>query len=116
MQASSFKAKALNNSTGVAGVFVEYKRWLAVRKPLVGDTGPAPPGSLKAPSQQYNASASTICPASNTDPTAAEVTPWGITFTQSDDPLLRSILVSSSVLFCVVDSGWYQHSNELCLA
>jgi hypothetical protein len=101
--ATPLRVKQLNDGVGVISIDRDYRLWLAVhkRKPLVGDRGPAPAGSLKTTNRP---GASSVCPASN-DPQRAEVTPWGISFTQADDPLLRSIIVSSSVLFCVIDSG-----------
>jgi hypothetical protein len=103
--ATSLQAKKkLSSNAGVIGVDRDYIRWLAVykRKPLVGDDGPAPAGSLKMPDRP---GASTVCKAATTEPSSTEVTPWGIKLIQADDPFLRSIAVSSSILFCVIDSG-----------
>jgi hypothetical protein len=96
----------LNDSEGVITVDRDYMRWLAVhkREPLTGDRGPAPAAgpSLKT-SQGLNAS--TVCSAGQVDLDRTETSPWGISFTQADDPLLRRISVSSSILYCVIDSG-----------
>jgi hypothetical protein len=93
--------KAFKSCSGVLHIETEYMRWAAVykRPSLVGDSGPAP----RAASTQPTAKA--ICASDNRDPSTAEVTPWGIKYVQADDSVLRGISTTSSMLFCVIDSG-----------
>ncbi len=107
--------KQLNDSKCVITVDPDYMRWLAVhkREPLTGDRGPEPAaGSLKWPK---GLNASTLCSAGRVDLDKTETTPWGIRLTQADDPLLRSINMSHSILYCVIDTGRCRSCCEYAL-